>query len=369
MQRRPGKARIASIAWMLILFLTGCSLDALTGPSATPTPSDTPPPTLTPTDPPTPTALPTDSPTPSATYTLTRTPLPTATDTARPTATPTLMGLVRARQSINVRSGPGIVYAAIGALSPGDSVQVLGRNDDFSWYQVRLDQGDIGWVSATLLRIDADVTPPPASDGDESITLGEETRIVFQPGDAEGEDAIVVFDVPIADVGAMNATATDLVATDLAATAAVASPTPTRAASTAPASTPRTDVNVFAFCNDPAFGIGAPRDLTSGSTVKIFWAWFAATENHLRQHMSNATHELRINGEQISQVDQYRLNPTRSGAQHVVYWYVPYGPLSAGEYNVTYRVTWRNAISDGYDSYGPGTDTEFEEESCNFSVR
>lgn len=369
MQRRPGKMRIASIAWML-LFLTACSLDALTGPSATPSPSDTPPPTATPTDPPPPTALPTDSPTPSATFTLTHTPRPTATDTAQPTATPTptLMGLVRARQNINVRSGPGIGFAAIGALSPGDSVQVLGRNDDFSWYQVRLEQGDIGWVSATLLRIDADVTPPPARD-DQRITLGEETRIVFQPGDGDGEDAIVVFDVAIADVGAMNATATDLVSTDLAATAAVASPTPTPAATTAPASTPRTGVNVFAFCNDPAFGIGAPRDLASGSTIKIFWAWFAATENHLRQHMSNATHELRINGEQIPQVDEHRLNPTRSGGQHVVYWYVPYGPLPAGEYSVTYRVTWRNAISDGYASYGPGTDTEFEEESCNFSVR
>ena len=85
--------------------------------------------------------------------------------------------------------------------------------------------------------------------------------------------------------------------------------------------------------------------------------------------MTNATHELRVNGEQIDRVNQYRLNPSRSGTQHVVYWYVPYGPLDAGEYSITYRVTWRAAISDGFARFGPDTQNEFEEESCNFVVR
>ena len=119
----------------------------------------------------------------------------------------------------------------------------------------------------------------------------------------------------------------------------------------------------------PAFGIDAPSNLTAGSTIRVFWAWFASTEAYLRQHMSNATHELRINGTIIENVNRYRVNPSRSGNQHAVYWYVPYGPLEAGPHVITYRVTWRNPISDGYAAYGPGTDTEFEEESCNFVVR
>ena len=132
---------------------------------------------------------------------------------------------------------------------------------------------------------------------------------------------------------------------------------------------PRFDVNVFAFCDDSSFGIRAPTDLTPGSTIKIYWAWFASTEAHLRDHMANATHELRVNGAAIPNVNQYRGNPTTSGSQHVVYWYVPYGPLSAGQHSISYRVTWSNAISDGIANYGPGTAIEFEEESCNVVVR
>ena len=115
--------------------------------------------------------------------------------------------------------------------------------------------------------------------------------------------------------------------------------------------------------------LGLRRISHPGSTIKIYWAWFASTEVYLRDHMSNATHELRVNGEAIASVNQYRGNPSRSGTQHVVYWYVPFGPLETGDFTITYRVTWRNAISDGFESFGPGTATEFEEESCNFSVR
>ena len=374
MQDRSRTLRIVATAFALMLSLAACSLDALIGPTATHTPSDTPPPTATPTDPPTLTDLPTDTPIPTASNTPTLTPLPT--DTHTPTPTPTVMGVVRAQRRVNVRSGPGTAFAAVGSLAPGDDVLVSGQNEDGSWYQVRLEEGELGWVSAALLRVDATVPGPVVENENERLTVSEETRIVFEPADAEGEDGIVVFDVPIADIDSMNATATVLVAADAAATAAAASPVPTDRAtktstpsSTQTPSTPRIGVNVFAFCNDPSFRIDAPRDLTSGSTIKIFWAWFAASEEYLRQHMSNATHELRVNGEQIQNVNQFRLNPARSGAQHVVYWYVPYGPLDAGAYSITYRVTWRNAISDGLDSFGPGSATEFEEESCNFVVR
>ena len=172
----------------------------------------------------------------------------------------------------------------------------------------------------------------------------------------------------------MNLTATALVA----ATTAAAPPMPTATATetapptdtpAVPSAPPRLNVNVFAFCDDASFGIGPPTDLSPGSTIKIYWAWFASTGAYLRDHMTDATHDLRVNGEAIPNVNQYRGNPRASGSQQVVYWYVPYGPLTAGEQTISYRVTWRNAISDGYANYGPGTAIEFEEESCTFDVR
>ena len=361
---------------VLSVMISGCSLEALLPATATSTPSATP--TSLPTDTPTPTLTPTAT----ATFTLTNTPTATATatNTARPTATPTVFAVVRSQRRVNVRSGPGTRFAALGSLAPESGVQIIGQNDDGDWYQVRLEDGEEGWVSASLLRLEDPPLEGASSEGD-AHRLSEETRIVVELGAAdesrETEDGILVINLPIADVDAMRLTATVLVGADVTATAAAApstpqgrTSTPTEEASAAiPPATPRFNVNVFAFCNDPAFGIDAPSNLTAGSTIRVFWAWFASSEAYLRQHMSNATHELRINGPIIENVNRYRVNPSRSGNQHAVYWYVPYGPLEAGPHVITYRVTWRNPISDGYAAYGPGTDTEFEEESCNFVVR
>ena len=363
----------ASLA--LCVMLSGCSLEALLPATATSTPSAT----LTPL--PTETATPSSTPSATATFTVTNTPTTTATatNTAMPTPTPTVYAVVRSQRRVNVRRGPGTQFAAFASLAPDGGVQVIGQNDDEDWYQVRLEDGEEGWVSASLLRLED--PPPDGLSVGEAQRLSEETRIVVELGaadeGAETEDGILVINLPIADVDAMRLTATVLVGAELTATAdaAPSSPrddesTPTVEAPTArPPATPRFNVNVFAFCNDPAFGIDAPSNLTAGSTIRVFWAWFASTDAYLRQHMTNATHELRVNGAIIENVNQYRINPSRSGNQHVVYWYVPYGPLEAGPHVITYRVTWRNPISDGYAAYGPGTDNEFEEESCNFVVR
>ena len=362
---------VAALA--LPLMLAGCSFEALLPATATASP------TIRPTFTPSNTATATLSPTATATFTATNTPTATAppSATASPTATPTVYGLVLARQHINVRAGPGTQFAVRGSLAPDSGLQVIGQNDAGDWYQIRREDGDEGWVSAALIRIEAPTAAPTAG---EAQRISEDTRIVVELGDAAAEeiddrdDGVLVINVPIADVDAMRMTATVLVGADLTATAdaaptQAAAPTAEPRAAARPPATPRYDVDVFAFCNDPAFGIGAPAGLSAGSTIRIFWAWFASTESHLRQHISNATHELRVNGAAIDAVDGYRLNPTRSGEQHVVYWYVPYGPLEAGPHVITYRVTWRNPISDGYAAYGPGTATEFEEESCNFVVR
>ncbi len=369
--------RLMVAALALPMALSACSLEALLPATATATPTITQ--TFTPTDTATPTLSPTATATSTATATVTAT--ATATATITPSATPTVFGIVRARGRINVRRGPGTQFAAIGSLTPDSGVQVIGQNDAGDWYQVRLEDGDDGWVSASLLSIEEPAPTARPTEG-EAQRISEETRIVVEVGDAAAasddvDDGVLVVNLPIADVDAMRMTATVLVGADMTATADAAPTQPAVQASPptipapaveGPPATPHYNVNVFAFCNDPAFGIPAPANLTAGSTIQIFWAWFASTENYLRQHMTNATHELRVNGAPIENVNLYRLDPTRSGAQHVVYWYVPFGPLEAGPYLITYRVSWRNPISDGYASYGPGTNTVFEEESCNFVV-
>jgi hypothetical protein len=122
---------------------SGVAAAVAMAPTATPmpTPTDTPvPPTETPT------------PEPTATPTSTSAPEPTATATATPVAQPQ----VSSASAINVRGGPGTVYPVVGQLQPGRPVDVLGRNSDRTWWQVRLGNGSEGWVAASVV----DVTGP-----------------------------------------------------------------------------------------------------------------------------------------------------------------------------------------------------------------
>jgi cell wall-associated NlpC family hydrolase len=60
-------------------------------------------------------------------------------------------GVVTASK-LNVRSGPASTYTIILALWQGDKVNVIGKSGD--WYQIKLPDGRIGWVSSAYLKVD-----------------------------------------------------------------------------------------------------------------------------------------------------------------------------------------------------------------------
>jgi len=95
--------------------------------------------------------------TPTATPTV---PLPTWTSTAihstptfavtplPPTSTPTpLPDAVVNIGQLNVRAGPGTVYAITGKVHEGDTLEVTGKADNCQWLRVITAQGKTGWVS------------------------------------------------------------------------------------------------------------------------------------------------------------------------------------------------------------------------------
>jgi LysM repeat protein len=74
---------------------------------------------------------------------------------------------------LNVRSGPGIIFAIITKLDYNTVVTLIGRADQGTWVQIRLANGTTGWVNSIHLRTYADLsllpityvtpaTPPPA---------------------------------------------------------------------------------------------------------------------------------------------------------------------------------------------------------------
>ncbi len=366
------------------------------------------------------------TPLPTRTFTPTITPVPpTATDTLVPTATPPITGSINSVNTVNVREGPGTTFSAFIALDAGTRVTVLGQNEDGSWYEVELEDGDRGWISAPLVRLQPTNTPiptftpspdftalaqgtplPTAVLGGGTVTPTPPNSLVTPtlPGtavaetDGTGEVSATATRplLPVRDVTALYQTATALaggisIITPRPNPQATASPTgqspnvpaPTQSANVTVTSQATTSastggntgnaqvvdgVDVFALCNNRAFGISAPNNLAAGSTIDVYWAWYMSAPDLIDQHLNAVSYEIRINDE-LLEWRQFGIGTRQEGSSWVKYWFVPYGPLQAGDYLITYRATWSEAISDGFEQFGPGTRNPVEEGSCTFTVR
>ncbi len=81
-------------------------------------------------------------------------PLPPS-DTPAPTLTPTparVYGTVNANTAVNVRNSPN--GTPITTVQPGERVEILGESEDGGWYNVRLETGQEGWISASLIELE-----------------------------------------------------------------------------------------------------------------------------------------------------------------------------------------------------------------------
>ncbi|MBI5668183.1 MAG: SH3 domain-containing protein [Chloroflexi bacterium] len=360
------------------------------------------------------TPVPSRTPLPTDTYTPSPTPItPTPSDTFTPSPTPPITGIVASLQTVNVRQGPGVNFSQIRALVPGTGVEILGQNEDGNWLNIRMEDGTEGWIATSLVRVNPTPTPFPTSTPSPDLTalalgtplptavLGGGTitptppRSVVSPTPVDSETAApeapettgTLLALPVIDLTAVRQTAVALSGGTL--------PPPPQSGATTPAQTPgsgtptftpvavggsgvggegssssQQGVDVLAYCDNPVFGNPAPTGLQAGATIDIFWSWFASDREYIQQHVENAIYDVRINGTPLQNWRQYATRVRQqSDGNYWIYWFVPYGPLPAGQYTITYSLTWRNQITDGYDVFGPGTNTPSESGTCTFTVR
>jgi uncharacterized protein YraI len=255
------------------------------------------------------TFTPSDTPTP----TLTIVP-PTLTRTPTPTLTPTVAGVIRSTENVNLREGPGTDFPIVVSMPPGTELGVLGvLTDDQSreWYKVSFitDDGEIqsAWVFSNLVEtefktiVGARATPP----------LSPETTVL---------------------------------------------PTPT----------PEPDrVDILAYCRQK--DVRPPR-VTTNDNVFVEWSWFVARSEYMDQHLDNAHYEVRLDDRALNNWQRYATEMKLENGVWIIYWYYPVGKLSAGEHEINFRLTWDEVITDGYQEFGPGTAHEVDEGNCGFSV-
>lgn len=387
---------------LLAIIVSGCSTDTAEAPLPTltlaPNVSRTPRFTATPI--PSRTALPTQTLTPSETSIP-----PTPSNSPTPSATPPILGSVVSLQSINVREGPGVNFAALEALRPATRVEILGRNGDGTWLNIRLEDGKEGWVAAELIRIQPTSTAFPtltSSPDQTQLALGTSMPTALFGGGTitptpprslsegatptpveENANAATVVGLQLPDLESINLTATALAGGGLIPEVNPTQPNgtplggptggplvaPTATQSPVPGSTARGNgVDVLAYCDDRSLGSPPPGNLAAGSTIDVFWNWFAATRQQVMDHLDTATYTITLDGKTLS-YREFQTPIRQENGQFIVYWYVPSEPLEAGQHRITYRVTWSEAITDGFDNFGPGTAHPEQTGSCTFNVR
>lgn len=97
--------------------------------------------------------------TPVNTATLQNVELPIAT----PTSTPSVFLAAAKAQPVNCRFGPEVSYAIVGFLVLGRQAEIIGRNEDSSWWYVRnpSDPSTSCWLSAQFVDTVGDVQSLP----------------------------------------------------------------------------------------------------------------------------------------------------------------------------------------------------------------
>ncbi len=360
------------------------------------------------------------TPLPTFTFTPSESPVPpTPSDTPSPTEVPPVIGIVASLNTVNVREGPGTRFSAFAALTPGTRVEVLGQNAEGNWYNIALDDGRQGWMAASLVRLQETPTPLPTLTPTPNLTaiaqgtplptsiLGGGTVTPTPPlsamtptpvtptseAEVESGPSSTPF-LPVINVQSINQTATALVSGGViaptespspgpSATPNVLGPTPTLnilASATALSGTAQVGtgsegnasaqqgVDVLAYCNERSFGRPAPANLAAGSTIDVWWSWFAQTRQYIQDHLDHVTYEVALDGVTLDYRDYRTTVRQQNDGNYYVYWYVPAGPLTAGPHEITYRVFWDSQITDGYDVFGPGTANAQQTGNCTFTV-
>lgn len=105
-----------------------------------------------------------------------------------------LIGVVNTG-AVNVRSGPGVQFVSIAVLGYGTHTNLLARNADASWVQVRLGNGAEGWVRATHLQSTVPAwtlpvveSPPPANS---AVVNAGALNVRYGPATGYGAFAVV----------------------------------------------------------------------------------------------------------------------------------------------------------------------------------
>jgi hypothetical protein len=125
-------------------------------------------------------------------------------------------------------------------------------------------------------------------------------------------------------------------------------------------------VNVSALCTL----MGRPKETRSkaGEHVFLIWGWSATTPEYVQLFIDKAVTVITFNGQEVTNAQMGQIDKVPNKAMYAVKWKADVGILAPGTYEITYKVTFIEQISDGMDTYGPGGKVESLNDACTLIV-
>lgn len=124
---------------------------------------------------------------------------------------------------------------------------------------------------------------------------------------------------------------------------------------------------IFAECADVD---GAdPGILYDTDEIRIFWSWYAQTAEQAQDHINTAQYNVTLNSLPIpAEISEIKQIP--GSADWWVFYTANFGDKwEHGVYDIGFAVGWTEAITDGYEEFGPGAATERLGSRCRFRIQ
>ena len=124
---------------------------------------------------------------------------------------------------------------------------------------------------------------------------------------------------------------------------------------------------IFAECADVE---GAdPGILYDTDGIRVFWSWYAKTAAQVRDHISNAQYAITVNNQTLPNVQVSEIKQIAGSINWWIFYTVNLGDKwEPSSYGINFAVSWSNAITDGYEDFGPGSENERLDSGCPFVI-
>ena len=125
---------------------------------------------------------------------------------------------------------------------------------------------------------------------------------------------------------------------------------------------------IFAECR--AVEGADPGLLFDTDEIRVFWSWFAKTRAQVEDHLRTAQYGIRLHGQPIPNVQVSEIKRVPGSLNWWVFYTVNLGDKwEPNIYEINFTLRWSEAITDGYENFGPGTENEQMDSGCRFIIQ